>query len=141
MEITVVLFIIAGMFSIILPNNVARLKNANYEKTISELTALSQASIDYFILKGSWPSSIAQLSPQFMPYALITSPFGTNYQIICFDNLVTVSVLIPAGIAKKNPQGQLLVINNQGAKDQIEISKTVQNDISSRLTYDLKNVY
>jgi Tfp pilus assembly protein PilE len=141
MEVIVVLLIIGVIFSMVVPYYVSRIKNANYEKTVSELTAIAQASIDYFILEESWPTRISQLAPEFMPYAVTSSPFGTNYQITCINNMVTVSVLIPAGLAQKNPQGQLLVINNQGIQDQIAISKTIQNEFTSRLNYDLKYVY
>jgi type II secretory pathway pseudopilin PulG len=141
MEVIVILLIIVLMLSMVVPNYVGRINNANYEKTVNELTAIAQASIDYFILEESWPIEINQLAPEFMPYAVTSSPFGTNYQITCVNNMVTVSVLIPAGIAQKNPQGQLLVINNQGSQDQIGISKTVQNEFTSRLNYDLKYVY
>jgi len=76
-----------------------------------------------------------------MPHAVTSSPFGTNYQMTCVNNMATVSVLIPSGIAQKNPQGQLLVINNQGLQDQIAISKTIKNELTSRLSYELKYVY
>ncbi len=141
LEMTAILLIMGGILSLVLPNYLTRLKEANYEKTVKELTAISQASIDYLQFEGIWPSTITQLVPQFMPHTVISSPFGTNYQITCINNLVTVSVLIPTGIAKKNPQGQLLVINNQGNQDKIEISRTVQNEFTSRLMYDLKYVY
>lgn len=140
-EVITILLIIGVIFSMVVPNYVGRIKNANYERTINELTAIAQASIDYFILEKSWPTGISQLAPKFMPFAVTSSPFGTNYQITCVNNMVTVSVLIPAGIAQKNSQGQLLVINNQGSQDQVEISKTVQNEFTSRLSYDLKYVY
>jgi Tfp pilus assembly protein PilE len=141
MEVIVILSIIGVIFSVVVPNYISRIKNANFEKTVNELTAIAQASIDYFMLEESWPTGISQLAPGFMPYAVTSSPFGTNYQITCINNMVTVSVLIPAGIAQKSPQGQLFVINNQGAQDQIEISKTLQNEFTSRLNYDLKYVY
>ncbi len=141
LEVTVILFIIGVIFSVVMPNYIGRIKNANYEKTVNELTAIAQASIDYFISEGSWPTGISQLAPQFMPQAVTSSPFGTNYQIICVNNMVTASVLIPSGIAQKNPQGPLLVINNQGSQDQIEITQTVKNELTSRLNYDLKHVY
>ena len=140
-EATAILLIIAVILSMVIPNYVGRINHAKYEKTVKELTAIEQASIDYFISQGSWPTGISQLAPEFMPYAVVSSPFGTNYQITCVNNMATAFVLIPAGIAQKNPRGQLLVINNQGAKDQIEISKTVRNEFTSRLNYDLKYVY
>jgi len=141
LEVTAILLIIGVILSMVMPNYTGRINNANYEKTVNELTAIAQASIDYFILQGSWPTGIGQLAPEFMPHAVTSSPFGTNYQITCVNNVVSVSVLIPSGIAQKNPQGPLLVIINQGAQDQIEISQTVRNEFTSRLNYDLKYIY
>lgn len=139
-ELTTTLLIMVSIFLIVIPSYETRLKNAEYEKTIKELSAIAQASIDYFNLGGTWPAKISQLTPKFIPQAIISSPFGTNYQISTTNNLITVSILIPAGIAQKNSLGQLLVINNQGTQDQIEISKTIQNEFTSRLTYDLRHV-
>jgi len=142
LEVTAVLLIIAVILSVVVPNYVNRINNANYEKTVNELTAIAQASVDFFFSRGSWPAEVSQLAPEFMPHAVVSSPFGTSYQIIppiSGNNMITVSVLIPTGIAQKNPQGPLLVIKTQGAQDQIEISQTVHNELTSRLNYDLKN--
>ena len=125
----------------VIPNYINRINNAKYQKTVNELTAIAQASVDYYVSEGSWPTGISQLAPQFMPTAVTSSPFKTSYQIICVNNIVTVSVLIPTGIAQKSPLGQLLVLNNQGAQDQLEISQTVPNELTSRLSYQLKYVY
>lgn len=138
LEVTAALFIVGAILAMLMPNYVSRIKNAKYQKTISELTAIAQASADYYLSQGVWPTEIKQLVPQYMPNAVTLSPYGTIYQIICVNNMVTASVLIPSGIAQKNPQGQLLVINNEGAQDQIEISKPLENEFSSRLNYDLK---
>jgi len=141
LEVTAVLFVVGVILSMVISNYVNKIQNANYQRTVNELTAIAQASVDYYISEGSWPTGISQLVPQFMAQAVTSSPFGTNYQMSCVNNVVTASVLVPAGIAQKNPLGQLLVINNQGVQDQIEISKTVQNEFTSRLNYDLKYVY
>lgn len=141
LELTAVAFIVGAVLTMMIPNYINRINNAKYQKTVNELTAIAQASVDYYISKGSWPTGISQLVPQFMPNAVTSSPFKTSYQIACVNNMVTVSVLIPTGIAQKNPLGQLLVLNNQGARDQLEISRTVQNELTSRLSYQLKYVY
>ena len=73
-----------------------------------------------------------------MPNAVAFSPFGTAYQITGVNDAVTVSVLIPAGIAQHHPQGSLVIINNQGAQDQVAISEIVHNDFTARLNYDIK---
>lgn len=138
LEATVIVFIVGVIFSLVIPNTINRINNANYEKTVNELTAIAQSCVDFFLSQGSWPTQVSQLAPTFMPYAVVSSPFGTNYQINCVNDMARAFVLIPAGIAQKNPQGPLLVIKNQGAQDQIEISQTVKNEFTSRLNYDLK---
>ena len=141
LEVTAVLFVVGLILSMVISNYVNRIQNANYQRTVNELTTIAQASVDYYISGGSWPAGISQLAPQFMARAVTSSPFGTNYQISCVNNVVTASVLVPAGIAQKNPLGRLLMVNSQGTQDQIEISQTVGNEITSRLSYDLKYVY
>ena len=141
LEVSAILFTIAVIFSMVIPNYIGRINNAKYEKTVNELTSIAQASVNYYVSNGAWPVVISQLSPQFLTYAVVSSPFGTNYQMTCVNNMVTASVLIPSGIAQKNPEGQLLEIKNQGSQDQIKVSKTIQNDFTSRLNYDLKYVY
>lgn len=141
LEVSAILFTIAVIFSMVIPNYIGRINNAKYEKTVNELTSIAQASVNYYVSNGAWPVVISQLSPQFLTYAVVSSPFGTNYQITCINNMVTASVLIPSGIAQKNPGGQLWEIKTQGSQDQIKISKTVENDFTSRLNYDLKYVY
>ena len=124
-----------------IPAYEVRLRNADYEKTVKELTAIAQASVNFFLSEGAWPVTISQLEPQFMPHAVTLSPFGTNYQMNCINEVVTVSVLIPTGIAEKNPQGSLWVKINQGDMDLIEISRAIPNELTSRLSYDAKHIY
>jgi len=139
LEAIVILLIIGIILSMVLPAEAARIRKTNYEKSIKELTSIAQASIDYFILKGHCPVAISQLEPQFMPSIAISSPFGTNYQMACINGLVNVSVLVPSGLAGKDPQGSLQVIINQGSQDLVEISQSLPNELTTRLSYDLKN--
>ena len=52
LEVTAILFIIGVILSMVIPNYVNRINNANYEKTVNELTAIAQASIDYLYFTG-----------------------------------------------------------------------------------------
>lgn len=138
LEVTAVLLIIGVILSMLVANFVNRINIAKYEKTVNELTAIAQASIDYFNMMGSCPPGISQLAPEFMPHSVTSSPFGTTYlPPSCSNSMVTVSVLIPSGIAPESPQGQLGEIIHQGKQDQIEISQLVQNEFTSRLGYCL----
>src|SRR5208283_2440828 len=109
----VVIFIVGVILSMLIPNCISRIKQAMYEKTVSELTTIAQASVDYFNLTGSWPDSsnwANELYPKFIPdggnsaNAVTSSPFGTAYNINCINNIATAYVLIPTGIAQKNEE-------------------------------------
>ena len=141
---------ILGFFlSMAIPSYVSRINQARYEKTVNELTTIAQASVDYFNLTGSWPDPtnwVSQLYPNFIPdegnikNAVTSSPFKTPYNVSGVNNMVTVYVLIPAGIAKNNPQqGQLWTKIPQGSQDEIEITQTVQNESTAHLSYMLNN--
>jgi len=139
LELVIVIFIIGVIISTMITNALSRINQAKYEKTVNELTSIAQASVDYFNLEGNWPDTIIwekQLAPQFMPHVNAFSPFGTTYNINGVNNMVTASVLIPTGIAQSNPQqGQLWVKIPQGGQDKIEITQTIQNEFTSRLSY------
>jgi competence protein ComGC len=141
LEVITVLLIMGAVFAIAIPNTIGRRNTANYMKTVSELNTLAEACVNYYVFEGAWPTTIVQLAPQFIPHAVTVSPFGTNYQISGTNNMATASVLVPAGIAPKNPLGGLAVIMHQGAQDQIQITRTVRNEFTSRLNYDLKYTY
>jgi len=149
LEVTVVVLIVGAVLSMLIPNCISRIKQAKYEKTVSELTTIAQASVDYFNFTGSWPDPTnwaGELYPKFIPdggnpaNAVTSSPFGTAYNISCINNMVTAYVLIPSGIAQKNPlQGQLWTKINQGSQDKIEITQTVSSGSTARLNYCLNN--
>jgi hypothetical protein len=124
-----------------MPNYIGRIDRAKYERSVKELTSIAKASVDYFNSEGAWPAGVSQLAPEFMPSAVTSSPFGTNYQIAGVNDMVTVSVLIPTGIAQKDPQGALRVIVNQGNRDLIEITQQLPNEFSGRLEYEKKYQY
>ena len=147
LEILAVIVIISVFLSMLIPNYIYRINQAKYEKTINELTSIAQASIDYFNLNGSWPDSsswVSQLIPKYLPNGgvnrlVLKSPFGTFYQApMGINNMVTASVLIPTGIAQKNPEGPLLILNikNQGNQDLVEITQTIDNQFTARLSYN-----
>lgn len=149
LEVTVVVIIMGVILSMLIPNCISRINQAKYEKTVSELTTIAQASVDYFNFTGSWPDSgswASELYPKFIPdggnpaNAVTSSPFGTAYNIYCINNMVKAYVLIPSGIAQKNPlEGQLWAIHNQGIQDEIEITQTVPSGSTARLNYCLNN--
>ena len=52
------------------------------KRTVNELTAIAQASVDYYISQGLWPAGISQLAPQFMAQAVTSSPFGQVIKLL-----------------------------------------------------------
>ncbi|MBF0511638.1 MAG: hypothetical protein HQL13_04830 [Candidatus Omnitrophica bacterium] len=136
LEASVCLLMIAFLLSFLVPCYVGWVKKARYEKTLHEMMSIAEASIDYFMLKAAWPQGVEALIPQFMPQGVAVSPFGTIYELSGSNNMATVSVLIPSGIAENNPESSLVVISSQGAWDQIQVSQIVKNEFTSRLSYD-----
>jgi len=151
LEVTVILFIVGVILSMAVPSYISRINQAKYEKTVNELTAIAQASVDYFNLTGSWPDPViwaSQLYPDFIPdgraqrNAVTSSPFGTPYNISYVNNIATAFVLIPSKIAQKNESSPLLEVipQNQGAQDLIRVTLNVPNDTTSRLNYCRNNL-
>jgi len=145
LEVTAVLFIVGVILSMVIPSYISRINQAKYEKTVNELTALTQAAIDYYNLEGTWPDTGAwarELSPKFIAHAVISSPFGRPYNIIGVNNMVTASVLIPTGIGQKNEESPLLEIipQSSGAQDLIKVTQIVKNEFTGRLNYCLNNL-
>ena len=138
LEVIAVTFMMGVMFSVLLPNYIDRINRAKYEKTVNELTAISQASIDYFNLMGAWPDPnhwANQLVPTFIPQAQTVSPFGTPYYVTLINNMVTAYVYIPKGIVPKNLLEGSLSQVTQGNQDKIEITQTPGNELTARLRY------
>ena len=55
--------------------------------------------------------------------------------------MVSVSDLIPTGLAQKNPEGSLLEVATSGAQDNIMITQRIPNVFTSRMLYDKKYLY
>ena len=93
LEVTVVVLIVGVILSMLIPNCISRINQAKYEKTVSELTTIAQASVDYFNFTGSWPDSAnwaSELYPKFIPdggnpaNAVTSSPFWDSLQYFMY---------------------------------------------------------
>ncbi|MDE2028902.1 MAG: hypothetical protein KGJ11_10230, partial [Candidatus Omnitrophica bacterium] len=133
--------IIVFVSAMIMPNNWRRVQNAKFAKAVMEMKSIALASIDYLESKGTCPADISELAPAFMPRAVTSSPFGTAYQINCTSNMLSVSNLVPAGMAVWNPEGPLLQISSSGGQDNVTITQTVPNTFVARLLYDKRYLY
>ena len=141
LEVVATMVIVGFLLSIIIPFNVTRIKNAQYQKTVAEMKTIAQAAIDYYISQGSCPTTTDQLAPTYTPKAVTSSPFGTAYQISCANNLVSVTNQITAGLVQKNPGGSLLEVTTAGGFDTIKITQRIPNELTGRLLYDKKYLY
>jgi type II secretory pathway pseudopilin PulG len=138
-----VLVILGVLLSYVVPNCIDRINRAKYEKTINEMTSISQASIDFYNSQypNAWPMSISQLVPQYMLQAVTSSPWGGSYELSFEHNLAIVSTTIPSGIVSMNPQGPMFNIVTGASGDQISIAESVPNESTGRLEYEKKYTY
>ena len=143
LEVMTILVILGILLSAVIPGWVDRINKAKYEKTISEMTSIAQASIDFYSSQypNVWPISINQLVPQYLYQAVSSSPWGGNYALNFQNNLIVVSTTIPTGIARNNPEGPMLNVTAGMNGDQINISQSVPNEGIGRVQYEKKYQY
>jgi type II secretory pathway pseudopilin PulG len=142
-EVMAVLVIVGAILSSVIPGCIDRINRAKYVKMINEMTSIAQASIDFYTSQYPyvWPTSTSQLAPAYMYQAVTLSPWGGNYELAFQNNLAEVSTTIPAGIAQKNPEGQILNVVNGPSGDQISIALSVPNAGIGRVQYEKKYRY
>ena len=141
LEATIIAAIIGYILSMIISNGIQQIQISQFQKTVTEMKAIAQASIDYYVSQGSCPTGINQLAPTFMPQAVTSSPFNSSYQLSCSSNAVSVSDWIPTGLAQKNPEGPLLQITTSGGQDNITITQTISYAFIGRALYEKNYVY
>lgn len=140
-EVTAAIAIMVIVYSIVMGGYQTRINKAKLERTINEMMALAQASLDFYHSQRTWPASPNNLSPAFMYVAVAFSPFGGNYQINGLNNMVTVATTIPSGLAQNYYQGALLEILPGIPNDTISVTQRQPNEFSGRLQYDKKYTY
>jgi type II secretory pathway pseudopilin PulG len=141
LEVTVAIVIVFMLLAMIMVNGRIRVDKANLEKTVNEMMAIAQASRDYYNSQGTWPVTPGNLAPTYMNDAIISSPFGGNYQINNLNSAVTISTTVPSGLAKNYYRGTLLEILPGIGQDTIEITQQLPNEFSARLEYEKKYRY
>jgi Tfp pilus assembly protein PilE len=141
LETAATMLVIVFILSMVIPNNVQRIQNSKFQKTVAEMKTIAEAAIDYYISQNSCPMGIGTLAPTYLQQAVVSSPFLSSYQLSCMGNMVSVSNLIPAGLVQKNPEGSLLQVIPTGMKDNIIITKLIPNSFTGRLNYDKKYLY
>ena len=139
LEVAVTVSIIAVVLYAIVSFSIRRVQNAEFQRAVFEMQSIAKASISYFIAQGSCPTGPVQLTPTYMPQAVTSSPFNSNYQISCGVSSVSVSDTIPTGVELNNPVGPLLQISTSGGQDTITITMAVPNQYMGRLLYEKNN--
>jgi len=140
-EVIIALGLMALVFSIVMGSYQARINKARLEQTVDEMTALAQASLDFYNSQGTWPASPVNLTPAFMYAAVTFSPFGGHYQISGLNDVVTVATTVPSGLAQHYYQGALLEILPGAPNDTISVTRGQPNEFSGRLEYEKKYTY
>ena len=139
LEVAVTIGIIAVILYAIASFGIRRVQNAEFQRAIIEMQTIAKASIGYYLAQGSCPTGPAQLTPTYMPQAVTSSPFNSNYQISCGTSSVSVSNTIPTGVELNNPVGPLLQISTSGGQDIITITMAIPYQYMGRVLYD-KNI-
>jgi len=133
LELIITVAIVCMILSMVMANYKIRVDKAKLERTVKEMTAIAQASQDYYNSQGSWPADPSVLSPPvsqrtaanyYMYAPVVFSPFGSKYQINGLNNTVTVSTTVPGM-----------------PNDTISITQGLPNESTGKLKYENKYVY
>ncbi len=141
LEVIAVVAIVGVLFSMVLASYKTRVDKARLEESVNEMMSLAQASLDFYNSQGYWPMTPSDLSPTYMYTAVTSSTFGGKYQINGLNNMVTVSTMVPSGLAQNYYQGTLLQIVPGASGDTISVTQGLQNELSGRLEYEKKYTY
>lgn len=144
MEVTVGLAVIGVILLIAVPSFSIRVKNAKYQATVKEMSTIALAAIDYYLSTApinTWPTSVDQIQQPYIAQPVTSNPFGNGYQLSTVGELVTVSSLVPQGLAQYSNVGTMLSVTPSGGQDLVSISQRIPNEITGRLSYEKKYTY
>jgi len=147
LEVTLVIVILGGLLTMVIGNCMNFINRAKFQATVREMGTIAEAAIDYYNSSSNdphtlaWPISISSLAPTYMPKAVTSSPLGGSYQMAFANNMVTVSTVIPKGIGLDPMEGSFINLTSVPEGDQISITRSIPNEFSGRLSYDLKYLY
>ena len=119
-----------------------RVQRARMDQTVSDMLAIADATLNYNNATGIWPTSIPDLSPAYLPSAVVQNAFGNPYALSCATGKVSVSSKTPAGLAQNTASGSLLEVSSAGGGyDLVTTTKREQIGSLGRLKYDKKYLY
>jgi|GEM_PF-817815 len=144
LEVTIWGIIIGISLSGIIGSYTNRMNKARYQATVREMGSIAQAVLDYYRSENSpssWPGSLSDLVPKYMPHVVTSSPFKGAYQFTCSNSSVSVTTMVPKGLLKDPTEGGFLTIISGTTQDQVSITLNLTNDLDARLSYEKKYLY
>jgi len=135
----IIVVAIAGLILVtVLVNAADFINRAKFRATVREMGSIAQAAIDFYNNNNAWPPADASLlgSP-YMPQAVGRGPFGNTYTISPNNSSVRISTIIPAGVPIDLNEGSFLSVSSVAGGQQINITQSIPNEFTGRLTYDL----
>jgi type II secretory pathway pseudopilin PulG len=142
LEALLLLSITIFMLSVIMSAFKQRAERGWIEQTVNDMIAIADATQNYNSTTGSWPTSIADLTPTYLPGAVSQNAFGNPFILLCTAGTITVSSKVPAGLALNTALGPLFQVSSVGGGvDIISITKREQVGPLGRLKYDKKYLF
>ena len=132
-ELAVALGIIAILIVSIVSISVGRVNISKLKRTIKDMDAIAIACQQYYMRNEAWPAQLTDLQPDYISVNVGVNPFNQAYLLTGSSNLITISSLVPAGIANERFIGPQIVINSLGSNDEICITRPINLGISSRV--------
>ncbi|MBF0570448.1 MAG: type II secretion system protein [Candidatus Omnitrophica bacterium] len=132
LELTLVMVIIGVLLTTIISNGAKFIDRARFQATVREMGSIAEAAMDYYN---------SSLGDTYMTQADKSNPFGYSYQLAFKNNMFTVSTTIPKGILIDPNEGSFLIVTPGATGDQISITRSMPNEFSGRLIYDLLYLY
>ena len=111
------------------------------QRTLEELNTVAIVSTRYYLENGGWPTSISSLRPKYLgPNSTDFNPFGNPYWIAGGVSSVSVSTVLPKGLASGKSFGSEVVVLNQGANDMVTVTRSLESN-NWKLKYEKKYIY
>jgi len=114
---------------------------ASAQRVIEELNAIAAAGRWYYSEHGAWPASLADLRPGYLAQrSTAVNPFGREYSITSNAFSLSVSTLLPKGLANGKSCGSEVVVTNQGDNDLFSITTSPETR-NWKLKYEKEYIY
>jgi len=135
-------FMAAGVLLAAVVCSAAKIRQAaSAQRAIEELNAIAAAGRGYYSEHGAWPAGLADLRPGYLAQcSTAVNPFGREYLITSNAFSLSVSTLLPKGLASGKSCGSEVVVTNQGDNDLLSITTSPETR-NWKLKYEKKYIY